>query len=95
MFSISGVNALSQYSHLNPEQYATLAIWDKYFNAEQGRYNEVEGIYKIEIWKYPTSIPYREDGGLVDKLSLFLSMRTDPDSRIEKELEIMIEEMKW
>ncbi len=95
MFSISGVNALSQYSHLNPEQYATLAIWDKYFNAEQGRYNEVEGIYKIEIWKYPTSIPYRENGRFVDKLSLFLSMRSDPDSRIEKELEIMIEEMKW
>jgi hypothetical protein len=80
---------------LNPEQYETLAIWNKYFNAEKGQYNKIEGIYKIEIWKYPTSIPYLGNGGFVDKLSLFLSMKNDPDSRIEKELEIMIEEMKW
>jgi len=32
---------------------------------------------------------------VVDKLSLYLSMKDDPDPRIEKELEIMIEEMKW
>ncbi|MCE5179302.1 MAG: hypothetical protein LLF81_09175 [Porphyromonadaceae bacterium] len=94
-FSISGINALSHYSHLNPEQYETLAIWDKHFNQADGQYNEIEGLYKVEIWKYPTSIPYQEQGGIVDKLSLYLSMKDDPDSRIEKELEIMIEEMKW
>jgi hypothetical protein len=32
---------------------------------------------------------------VVDKLSLYLSMKDEPDARIEKELEIMIEEMKW
>jgi len=94
-FSVSGVNALSHYSHLNPEQYETMAIWDKHFKQEGGQYNEVEGLYKVEIWKYPVSIPYREDGEIVDKLSLYLSMKDNPDSRIEKELEIMIEEMKW
>jgi len=26
---------------------------------------------------------------------LYLSMKDEPDARIEKELEIMIEEMKW
>jgi hypothetical protein len=94
-FSISGVNALSHYSHLNPEEYETVAIWEKQFNPEDSRYNEIEGLYKIEVWKYPTTIPYKSDDGIVDKLSLFLSMKNDPDSRIEKELEIMIEEMKW
>ncbi len=68
-FSISGINALSHYSHLNPEQYETLAIWDKHFNQADGQYNEIEGLYKVEIWKYPTSIPYQEQGGIVDKLS--------------------------
>lgn len=94
-FSISGVNALSQYSHLNPEQYGTWAIWEKYFANEGGKYNEIEGAYKIEVWNYPTFMPFHPDSKIVDKLSLYLSMKDDPDSRIEKELEIMIEEMKF
>ncbi|MDL2240140.1 hypothetical protein LJC25_02405 [Bacteroidales bacterium OttesenSCG-928-K03] len=94
-FTISGVNALSFYSHLNPEQYGTVAIWDRQFKPKDGHYNEIEGLYKIEVWKYPTTIPYQSNGSIVDKLSLFLSMKDDPDSRIEKELEIMIEDMKW
>jgi hypothetical protein len=94
-FSISGINALSHYSHLNPEQYGTMAIWDKQFNQANDQYNEIEGLYKIEVWKYPVTIPYQPNSGIVDKLSLYLSLKNEPDSRIKKELEIMIEEMKW
>jgi hypothetical protein len=94
-FSISGVNALSQYTHLNSEQYETLAIWDKLFKPSKIKFNEVEGSYKIELWKYPTTIPFNSNNNFVDKLSLYLSMKDEPDARIEKELEIMIEEMKW
>lgn len=93
--SISGVNALSQYSHLNSEQYETRAIWDKLFKPFEVKFNEVEGLYKIEIWKYPTTMPFLSNKNVVDKLSLYLSMKDEPDARIEKELEIMIEEMKW
>jgi len=94
-FSISGVNALSQYSHLNSEEYETSAIWEKLFNPSGTQYNEVEGLNKIEIWKYPTTMPFLSNHNVVDKLSLFLLMKDEPDARIEKELEIMIEEMKW
>ncbi len=94
-FSISGVNALSQYSHLNSEQYETRAIWDKLFNPSEVQFNEVEGSCKIELWKYPTTMPFLSINNVVDKLSLYLSMKDEPDARIEKELEIMIEEMKW
>jgi hypothetical protein len=94
-FSISGVNALSQYSHLNSEQYETRAIWDKLFNLLGAQFNEVEGLCKIELWKYPTTMPYLSNHNVVDKLSLYLSMKDEPDARIEKELEIIIEEMKW
>jgi len=93
-FSMSGVNALSHYSHLNSEQYETLAIWDKLFKPSGNPFNEVEGLNKIEIWKYPTTMPFLSNHDVVDKLSLYLSMKDDPDARIEKELEIMIEEMK-
>ncbi|MDA3906043.1 MAG: hypothetical protein PF484_08205 [Bacteroidales bacterium] len=94
-FSISGVNALSQYSHLNSEQYETQAIWNKLFSPSGAQFNEVEGLYKIEIWKYPTTMPFLSNHNVVDKLSLYLSMKDEPDARIEKELEIIIEEMKW
>ena len=93
-YSVGGTNALSHYSHLNPEEYETMAIWEKSFVLTDGKYNEIEGFYKIEVWKYPTSMP-NQDNRFVDKLSLFLAMKNEPDPRIEKELEIMIEEMKW
>jgi len=93
-YSVSGINALSHYSHLNPEEYETVAIWEKSFSLIDGQYNEIEGLYKIEVWKYPTFMPNQENG-FVDKLSLFLTMKNEPDPRIEKELEIMIENMKW
>jgi len=94
-FYISGVNALSQYSHLNSEQYETQAIWDKLFNPFETQFNEVEGLYKIEIWKYPTTMPFLSNHNVVDKLSLYLSMKNEADTRIENELEIMIEELNW
>lgn len=94
-FSICGLNALSHYSHLNPEPYETLAIWEKHFDFSAAAYNEIEGQYSIEIWNYPTSIPHQKDDKVVNKLSLYLSMKNEPDPRIEKELEIMIAEMKW
>lgn len=92
-FSISGINALSHYSHLNPEQYETMAIWEKTFSELSMQYNEIEGIYKIEIWKYPAFMPGMSANKIVDKLSLFLSLKNEPDARVEKELEILIENM--
>ena len=91
----SGVNALSYYSCLNPEQYGSVAVWDRDFDRYIKKYNEIEGLYTIEVWKYPVSIPYKK-GGYVDKLSLYLSLKNNPDPRIEKELEIILEELeKW
>jgi hypothetical protein len=94
-FSTSGINALSHYSHLNSEEYGTVAIWDRLFVESSVQYNEIEGNYKIEIWKYPTFMSGRPDGKIVDKLSLYLSMKDDPDARVGKELEILIEKMQW
>ena len=94
-FSISGVNALSHYSRLNPERYDTIAVWDREFSESSAQYNEIEGLYKIEIWKYPVFMPHQPDNKIVDKLSLYLSMKDDPDARVEKELETLIENMPW
>ena len=94
-FSISGINALSYYSHLNPEQYVTMAIWEKTFSELSIKYSEMESLHKIELWKYPAFMPDISGKKIVDKLSLYLSMKNEPDARIEKELEMLIENMQW
>lgn len=96
-YLVSGINALSHYSHLNPENTNTIAIWDKDFRdlEKSGlKTNETEGQYKIEIWSYCPEMPMSESV-FVDKLSLYLSMKEDKDARVEKELYLLINEMKW
>jgi hypothetical protein len=94
-FRISGINALAHYSRLNPEQNETVAVWDRDFADLSMPFNEIEGIYKIEIWKYSLFMPYPDNGKCVDKLSLYLSLKEESDARVEKELEILIENMQW
>jgi len=88
-FYISGINALSHYSFLNPDEQQTIAIWEKNFDPAKNSYSEWDDFdsgYKIEIWKYsPTMGPWQNE--YVDKLSLYLSLKEDNDPRVEKELE--------
>lgn len=92
----SGINALSHYSHLNPEQMQTIAISEKDFKVlikDKLDLNEIEGNNKIEVWIYPPKMVGNYE--YADKLSLYLSMQDEHDARIEKELEIIIEKMSW
>ena len=93
--AISGINALSHYSHLNPERRQTLAIYEKDYNESIGDIQlfEDEGNTRIEVWIYPSEM--FPSSGYVDKLSLYLSMQDIHDARVEKELEIIIENMLW
>lgn len=93
---ISGLPALSHYSHLNPERRPTVAIYDKDYNKS---FKDIQNIYedegntRIEVWIYPPEM--FQSSGYVDKLSLYLSMQDIHDARVEKELEIIIEKMPW
>ena len=51
--------------------------------------NSWDGAYRIEIWKYP---PIAKDR-VVDKLSLALTLMSDDDPRVQKELKQMIESL--
>lgn len=94
-FCLSGTNALARYSHLNPDKNETWAIWEKDFKLPHIQYNVLEGLYKIEIWKYPTYILSQTNEKIVDKLSLCLTMKDNPDARIENEITNLIEGMRW
>jgi hypothetical protein len=47
----------------------------------------------IEIWRYNPSILSKS--GIVDRLSLYLSLKDSKDERIQIELDNMINEIKW
>ena len=47
----------------------------------------------IEVWRYPPAL-FAEDG-IVDPLSLYLSLKEDRDERTETALEEMMEKFKW
>ena len=51
--------------------------------------NKMDGHIKIEVWEYP---PIRLKK-VVDKLSLYMTLKNDSDARVENELEIMINEL--
>ncbi|WP_024994093.1 hypothetical protein [Phocaeicola paurosaccharolyticus] len=92
--TLGGIDALSAYSHLNPDYQRTVVFYDKDFNKIRDntdlRLNKVEGLTRIEVWKYP---PILYIGNIVDKLSLYLTLKYDHDPRVQKELETMIKSL--
>jgi hypothetical protein len=47
----------------------------------------------VEVWKYPPAV--LSSGGVVDRLSLYLSLRETEDERVEAALDKMIGEVAW
>lgn len=85
---IGSYSALSHYSMLNGEEVPTRVLT----TPPNFEIYNIEDIQRIEIWKYPP-IPTNEE--FVDKLSVYLTLKDDEDPRVEKELEIMINNMPW
>lgn len=94
--ALSGINALSNYSSLNPEEMSSYALYDETFrnlknNGSLTGLNKMEGDIRLEVWKYPPIDTNRKGKiKLIDRLSLYLLLKDDPDPRVEKELEILI-----
>ena len=90
---LSGESALSEYTMYNGgfnkqalsrEEYDAIkkdVFWDPYAEVE------------IQVWKYDPKI--LSDTGVIDKLSLYLLLKDDPDDRIQIELDNMINDIKW
>ena len=89
----AGILALSEMSMLESDAVGTYAISrrDKRVKGLEG--SRYEGDY-VQIWKYDpakfSSVPDR-----VDPLSLYLSLKDDPDPRVQGELKAVMGEMKW
>ena len=94
----AGLTALARFSMLAPPEYTTYALSREDWKAlrQRHRINEVPAqdpdASEIEVWWYPPAL-FAEDG-IVDPLSLYLSLKEDRDERTETALEEMMEKFK-
>jgi hypothetical protein len=91
-----GINALAYYTMLNPDPEKMVMMTSSEYRTaiSSGTIehpNVFDGNIVVEVWKYPAVASQ----GFVDKLSLALSLQEDDDPRVQKEVERMINEMKW
>jgi hypothetical protein len=84
---------------LAPPEYTTYALSREDWKAlgQRHKINEVPAqdpdAGEVEVWWYPPVL-FAEDG-IVDPLSLYLSLKEDHDERTETALEEMMEKFKW
>ena len=90
---MSGINALASYTMLNEENKQCFSMMKKDFKALDVMADKQFGQNEIQIWKYNPQM--LSSTGVVDKLSLYLSLKDNEDERIQIELERLIDEMSW
>jgi hypothetical protein len=86
----SGISSLSKTSLLSDDRIQTIAVYRRDFRQladdHASNQSEEEGSsYKVEIWNRKPWLFSQENS--IDPISLFLSLRSDPDERVQIELE--------
>jgi hypothetical protein len=97
IFILSYDTALAHYSLLNEGRQRSYAVGKMQFRNllahKQLKPDAQFGDIRVEVWHYNPVI--FADRGIVDPLSLYLSMRDNTDERIKSSLEEMINNIKW
>jgi DNA-binding MarR family transcriptional regulator len=96
----AGISALSDLSMLADDSIPTYAMSSAAYNSsfEAGQIVEAARgsgeTALIENWSYAPSVLAR-DGDIVDRLSLYLSLKDSADERVQGQLRAMMEDMPW
>lgn len=96
---LAGISALSQLSSLADDRIPTFAMAERDIREglEQGRFHgcadKHEADALLEAWSYDPGLSTL--GEAVDTLSLYLSLRKNPDERAQSELAAMMEDFSW
>ena len=96
---LAGISALSQRTMLADDRLSTYALGPKMLESwlEKGTCIECpdseNANVKIEVWSYEPKL--LGDNNAVDPLSLYLSLRFNPDERVQRQLEQLVEETQW
>jgi len=95
----AGLTALAHFTLLAPPSVPVYAVslddWKsmKLINAVVELPAAEPQSYEIEIWNYSPFLFKEED--VVDRFSLYLSLRDNDDERVQSALEKMMEEALW
>ncbi len=95
----AGLTALAEFSMLAPTAYTTCAMSREEWKLLWHRHKAVvvpdqePDAHEIEVWSYPPALLTERD--VVDPLSLYLSLKDNPDERIMSSLEEMMEKLEW
>lgn len=95
----SGQDALARYSMLSEPRLPTIAIghtqWASF--AREHPDSEVPdrdaATCEVEVWKYEPRA--HDQPGVVDLLSLYLSLRHESDERVEQARDALLEHLRW
>ncbi len=96
---LAGISALSRISRLTDDRNSTYALKEKAVNEglEKGHIHSSADPYEadalLEAWSYDPALI--SEGDAVDRLSLFLSLRRNPDERVQSALADMMEDFPW
>jgi hypothetical protein len=97
----AGITALAEYTMIAAGRDKVYAMASAAFTAacKEGRVEEIpfaseEGIL-VECWKYAPRLLAQEGVGVVDRLSLYLSLVEERDERMQAALAELLEGMKW
>ena len=89
---MAGISALAEYGNLNDDPEQTTALYSRDFDKSIPTF-EYSG-HHLELWRYNPRLLCGKDS-VVDKLSLYLSLKEDEDPRVKDELSRMMEEFQW
>ena len=81
---LSGYNALAHYTHLVRTDERVYA----WFGKIPATFSPEENAVEMQIWRYNPGV--LSEDGVVDPLSLYLTLREDEDERVSMEMEEMI-----
>jgi DNA-binding MarR family transcriptional regulator len=94
---LAGISALSACTMLGEPDTPVCAMhgarWAAYREEHEAAPFREPGVIEVEVWAYDPALLGM--GDRVDPLSLYLSLRNDPDERVEKALKEMMEEVAW
>ena len=95
----AGLAALSHYSMLAAPQYRVLAVYGQDWNRLPIWHDKTPiplqdpEAMEIEVWRYKPNL--LANHGVVDPLSLYLSLENDEDERVQSALEEMLRRITW
>jgi hypothetical protein len=96
---VAGLEALAELSMINSPEFKVRAIYHKYFDSrdlEIIRNDDIvkdKKIVELQVWEYNPQLFTKID--IVDKASLYASLKEENDERIEQALDEVLQGEEW